>query len=184
MTYTNDTGFPSVTEILSPWIDKSWFTEEHAERGSMAHAAVAAEILGLYYPPIRQDWKGYVTSALRWIDDMVQDALLVEERLVDPHRRFCGKPDLLARLKDNTLCLVDFKTSKVAYNWWPIQVAAYRALASIHGHHTTRGLCLRLREDGGPALVTEYTSSHNRNLNVFHSALNTHHYFHGERKAA
>lgn len=177
--YRNDTGYPSVTEVLMPWIDAEWFLPIHAERGSAVHAALSAHLRGIWSRPLPPEWQGYYDSGRRWIDQMVDRAFLVEERLIDPVLGFCGKPDLVAVLKgDAGASLADWKTSQATARWWRLQSAAYRHLAkSDRGIQTHRGLCVRLKRDGSGGLVDDYGNGYQMDLNVFLGGLATHRFF-------
>lgn len=181
MTYSNDTGLPSVTEVLKPWIDSEWFTEESRDRGHAVHGATSAYLLGLWAPPLPAAWQPYFDSARRWIDTNVEQVVLVEERLIDRDRRFCGKEDLIATMRgSNALVLIDWKTSQAVCKWWALQDAAYRHLAKHdRGLDCQRGLTVRLKKNGSGGLPTE----HGRpayHMNIFQGVLNAHLFFNRE----
>lgn len=172
MAYSNPTGLPSSTQILSPFINKDYFLPEHRERGSKVHASLSTSLQGLFMVGHPQ-YQGYIESGLRWIESMVQEVVLVEERLVDKAMGFCGQPDLIAILKgEDQNSLVDWKTSVAPSKVWAAQIASYRLLASTDkGIQTHRGLTVLLDASGGMARAKEYTEF-DRDLNVFISALN------------
>lgn len=180
MTYKNDTGYPSSTEILSPWFDKEWFTEEHSERGQIVHAALSTHLLGVWSAPIKTDYQGYVDSGKRWIDLMVEKVILVEERMIDKELGYCGQPDLIAILRGDTdICLCDWKTSVAKHISWRPQIASYRNLAVEDKEIiTNRGISIRLNKDGKKPLVDEYRGFQN-DFNIFKSALTTYKFFKG-----
>ena len=172
--YINDTGYPSVTDIIRPFIDSQWFTEDARNRGSFVHQAVAAYLNGVWSPPLPDVWQPYVDSAKDWIDRMIDRVLVVEQRFVDADKGFCGKPDLIATIRgDNGPTLIDWKTSASYQKWWPVQIAAYRRLARVNGHPTIRGLSVRLH-DSLP-IVAEASGA--RDYDVFVSLLNAYKYF-------
>ncbi|MFA5906693.1 MAG: hypothetical protein WC836_22375 [Desulfobacula sp.] len=175
MTYSNTTGYPSVSDILSPYVDKSWFTDESRLRGDAVHAAAAAYLLGLYSPPVAPEYQGYVDSIKRWIDEMVTEVVLVEKRLVDTGRGYCGKPDAIVRLKgDQGLSLPDWKTGQSQLKVWRYANVAYRRLAQIEGIETSRGFAVRPKKDGSGILpIQDYgMGSFARDWNVFLGVLN------------
>ena len=181
MAYENKTGLPSVTEILSPYISKEWFTEESRLRGDAVHAACSAYLQGLFIPPLASEHQPYFDSAKRWIDCAVDRVILAEERLIDPVRGYCGKPDLIAVLHgDEYPVLVDFKTGQATAPAWRLQIAAYRKLAATDKKIlTVRGISVRLKSDGSGALVTEYPKDYSVDFNIFTGLLNAHYYFKG-----
>ena len=77
-TYSNLSGHPSVTEILSPFVDTKWFKNEDAYRGNYVHNALRNHCLGVWMPSHPEEYKGYIESGISWIQENVQDILLVE----------------------------------------------------------------------------------------------------------
>lgn len=109
---------------------------------------------------------------------MVVEVILVEERLIDPRLKYCGKPDLIARLKANDNCsMIDFKTGQQELKSFPIQNAAYRMLAKANNYFTHNGLTIRLKPDGSGVLITEYPANCQKEWNVFVGLLNGYNYF-------
>jgi len=177
--YVNDTGFPSVTEILSPYIDSQWFTDESRERGEAVHAAAAAYLQGLFVPPLKPEWKGYFESFKKW-SDIIDEVILTEERLTDTAMGFTGQPDMIIRIKGDTgYSLPDIKTGQSKLKVWEIQSAAYRHLAkTVKGIDTIRGFPVRPKPDGSGVLpVGDYARNYTNDFNIFRSALNCQRYF-------
>lgn len=156
MTYTNDTGLPSVTQILRPWIDAEWFTPEATARGSWVHEAVAAELSGspswMLPEPAEPKWWLYVESAERWISEAVANVIVVEQRFSDHFTGYTGQVDLIASLKSGEIALIDWKTSQAASGWWPLQLVAYAHLSHCAGHHVDRMMAIRPKPDGSGCL--------------------------------
>ena len=182
MAYENSTGLPSVTEILSPYISSEWFTEVSRNRGDAVHSACSAYLQGLFIPPLAPEHQPYFDSARRWIDSAVDRVILAEERLVDPVRGYCGKPDLIAVLRgDECTALVDFKTGQATAPAWRLQIAAYRKLALTKHIMTVRGMSVRLKADGSGALITEYPKDYSRDINIFEGLLNAFYFFNKQK---
>jgi len=150
--------YPSVTEILSPYIDTQWFTPESRDRGSAVHAAISAPLQGLWVKTLAPDHQPYFDSARRWIDMAVDKVILVEERLYDNKLKICGKPDLICTLNgSDRLCLVDFKTSQSPVLWWPLQLTFYRHLSQeFKGLIPTRQLSVMTKKNGSGCKTKEY----------------------------
>ena len=174
MAYENLTGLPSVSDILRPYVDARFFTDESRTRGDLVHAAAAAHLLGLYSPPVPPGYQGYVDSMKRWTDDMVVEVVLVETRLIDSRLGYCGKPDAIVKLKgDHGLSLPDWKTGQSQSKIWRIQNSAYRRLASTEGIQTMRGFSVRPKPDGSGILpIEDYGQTLARDWNVFQGLLN------------
>ena len=194
--YSNKTGYPSVTQVFRPWIDARWFTDEARDRGRAVHAAAAAHLQGLYVPPLPPGWAPYFDSFRAWADLMLDDVIMVERRLVDTVRGYCGQADLVCTLRGRAgAVLVDWKTSATPEKWWSLQVAAYRQLCSDGylsetsgrvtdnnpvGIETAAGASVMLMADGSVAVAAFY-GQHMRDFNVFMGALVAHQFFEGRK---
>lgn len=177
--YVNDTPYPSVTQIIKPYICTDFFTDETADRGTAVHAACIAHIQGLFVPPLPLDHQPYFESFKRWCGN-TDKILLAEERLIDTVLKFTGKPDLIITHKATSgNILIDIKTSQSEDKWWAIQNAAYRYLATKRPEPipTHRGMSLRLKNDGTGCLVTEYPKDYRGHFNIFLGLLNAFNYF-------
>jgi hypothetical protein len=180
--YVNATPFPSVTQVLRPWVDTQWFTPESRDRGSAVHGALAQYLGGkpAFLANLPPEWRGYFDSGRRWIDANVAEVLLSEARLSDPQWRFCGQPDLIALLNDGSATLLDWKTGAAA-RWHRLQIAGYRHLARPVWP-TDRGLTIRLHPDGSMPSVDEHPANIEQDLNRLLSAVNLWWFFHPEGK--
>ena len=178
MAYKNDTGFPSVTQILSPWIETEWYTEESRERGSVVHAAAFAYLKNLWVPPLKKEHQLYFDSFRRWADCYIDKFVFGEERLVDEKTGYCGQPDFLLVTKYSpSRILVDLKTSQSKQKWWSLQLIAYKRLVNkTKGDIIHRSLSLRTKKDGSGCLADEYCDD-DVSWNYFRSALNMWRFF-------
>jgi len=173
-------GMPSVTVVIST-VFKHWFNfdcvpegvlEAAKARGVDVHKACEVLARGLF-PMISPEYQGYLDSFRRWMDLMVGDVLLVEERLTDPLLGYHGEPDLVVWTKQSEIILVDLKTPEALMPTWKWQLAAYEHLIEkCNGWKIDRAGSLRLRPEG-VALMKYYDGGdRRRNLAVFLSALN------------
>lgn len=159
MEYSNITGLDSVTRVLSPFIDKSWFKDEHCLRGSYVHNALKNHLQGVWMLPPPEEYKGYIESGIWWLSENVDKVLLVEDtdktRMIDPIHKYSGLMDLIATLKINPLPgIVDWKTSISFAITWAGQCAAYWNLARINGFPDAGWACsVRLRKSGKIAIA-------------------------------
>ena len=175
-------GYPSSTEVLGLYSDLSQIPtavlNNAARRGTQVHEICAAQALGVpYFGEIPTDCAGYVLSFEAWFEAMVEEVLLVEERLYDHDLGYCGQVDLVARLRgDPGLAVIDLKTPVNEYVTWGAQLASYQNLVVKAGFDARRVLTLRLDKNGGRAKPTEYTDP-NRDMQAFVAALTAYRYF-------
>ena len=185
MAYKNDTGFPSVSDIIRPYINTKYFTDECRIRGTAIHACCASHIQGLYFPKLKPEYQGYMDSFKEWADENIEDVILVEERLVDEDLGYCGQLDTVLELKDHEKpCIVDWKTGKTLQKSWILSIAAYAALEARRqqlGIDAYDCISVRLRCEQKPPLVHEYSDNQN-NFDIFRGMLKTYQFF--KRKGA
>jgi len=155
MAYSNKSGLPSVTTVLSCFINRSFFTDEHRERGTSVHDAMKSYLLGVWSPPVKPEWQGYVDSGQQWIDQNIKDIILVEKRLCDRTYGYSGQMDLVATLKSRSGAgVIDWKTSIASAVTWKGQVSGYDRLCKVNDIETgSWGCSVRLRKTGKIALA-------------------------------
>ena len=185
MGYSNTTGFPSVSDIIKPYIDDRWFTDECRIRGNAIHACCASYLQGLYFPKLKEDYQRYMDSFKIWADKNIEDVILVEKRLVDKDLGYCGQLDAVLRLKEHEKpCIADWKTGKALQKSWILSIAAYAALEakcedlSIDAYDC---ISVRVRNDQKPPLVHTY-SDNRGNFDIFRGMLKSYNFF--QRKGA
>jgi len=163
VSYKNDTGLCSVTQCFLPYLSWDHITPavltNAADRGSRVHQALADEING-EFTVVDADIKGYVAAGRKFLE-MVDETVLVEQRLTSDVHQFTGQVDLVCRIKgDKCLTLVDWKTSATLSKSWPLQLAAYGHLANANAYPLppgTRYMAIQLRRNG-TFIVREYTN--------------------------
>lgn len=185
MAYENKTGFPSVSDIIRPYINTKYFTEESAVRGTAIHACCANYIQGLYFPKLKPEYQDYIDSFKIWADENVEEVIKVETRLIDEDLGYCGKLDAVLRLKGlDNLCIVDWKTGKALQKSWILSIAAYAALEAKYadfGIGAYHCISVRLRGEQKPPLAHVY-SGNQENFDIFRGMLKSFQFF--KRKGA
>lgn len=172
MEYSNTTGLPSVTDILTVWIDKQWFKEHHQRRGQSCHDYMACyaldlPFLGRGFNPL---WEPYIRSGREWFDKNIKKVIIVEERFqIDGD--YCGQEDLVAELTTGKVALIDWKTSIAEAKYWKFQTAGYQNLIERKTQiRIDTRICVRLRKEyGREALVNEY-KNYEYDLGIFNCA--------------
>jgi len=185
MAYENKTGLPSVSDIIRPYIDTQYFTEDCQVRGTAVHACAANYLQGLYFPKLKPAYQGYIDSFKIWADENVEEVIKIETRLIDEDLGYCGKLDAVLRLKDcEKLCIVDWKTGKALQKSWILSIAAYAALEARRQHLGIDAydcISVRLRCEHKSPLVHKY-SDNQENFDVFKGMLKSYQFF--KRKGA
>jgi len=151
-------NYYTVTQIISPYANFSGIRpsvlEAAAERGTAVHEACAAIALGLF-PVMTDEIRPYIDSFMQWFNLMVEDTLLVEERLVDTSLGYSGQIDLLCHTSEG-LILIDLKTPVAKAKGWRVQLAAYERLCLVNGYHPDKIGSLRLSREGKMARMDYY----------------------------
>ena len=171
MSYRNDTGLPSPSSVLRPFIDSTWFSEESQARGTAVHDACHSHLLGRYVV-LPRAYRGYFDSFKRWCDAEKPEPVVMETRLLSHIYGYCGQPDFIGRIKSHAgEGVADWKTSAALGKAWALSIAAYRQLYNRHDKPTTWGCSVRLKEDGSFPLVNFYPAWE-VDFNKFLGALN------------
>jgi len=159
-------------------------------RGTKIHAYCTAHIKGLFLPDIEPEYQPYLDAFISWADENVKQALHCCTRLYDDVKRFTGEFDMIAKLKNGNVALIDLKTSASSSKAWAIQLAAYDHLCKLNGFEYDEIFVLHLKkkykkkEEGSknPPLEVDTMCLMQENVNeswdIFASALNCYDYFH------
>ena len=147
MAYVNDTGLPSVTNILDPWIDKQWFTAEACERGSQVHEQVYSHIAREFFV-CKPEYEVYFQSFKKF-EHRIRKVVLAEKRLADYDLGFCGQPDIVfVDDEDNCLTLGDWKTAVAVAKYYQLQLGGYSILLRTQeGLVMEKVMLVRLRKE-------------------------------------
>ena len=173
-------NYPSVTTILSPYVDFSMVPEHvlsrATERGSKVHAICAAILQGLWVPEIDPECAGYIASFQAWKEQFVEEVIFVEKELTDPTYGFMGHLDFFGRLKRLGYALLDWKTPITLYKAWRLQMAGYNRLLEVEREQVDVVASLQLDPNGGIPKMVRYENSA-QDFNIFLGLLNGHNYF-------
>lgn len=175
----------SVTEIISNFIDTSWFKPEHAQRGTAVHSICEDIAVTTKYPAkMPKEYELYANCFSYWwfFEPGARVVVAHENELIDKDLGIIGHPDLILAdkkevVKGSELTLIDLKTSKQAYPWWRLQLAAYVYMYNRKSHNKiTKYGSLRVRQ-GKKALYNSYEDSYEDDLKTFKSILTTIRFF-------
>jgi len=129
MGYKNDTGLPSVTDILSPWIDDSFYRKKHSDRGDAVHTSVGNILQKKFVPAYADpDVETYVMNFKQYVRPHLGGVVAIEERIANNDLGFCGQPDFIG-IHGGQMALIDWKSSASKQWWWVLQLAGYSLLA-------------------------------------------------------
>jgi len=181
-------SLPHVTQVLAPFQDFSRISpevlEHAAQRGTTVHQACAIYAEAEFWaPPLDAEADPYFQSFQRWFDERVFQVLGVEMRVVHRAHGYTGTLDLVVVIMGDTLpTIIDIKTPATTNPAWKAQLAAYKAAwEDMTSQKAGRVASLRLRANGGRALLDEYTADSARDFAGFLAALNAWKYFKGDK---
>ena len=123
---------PHVSDIIRPYIDSTWFTEDSRERGQRVHGAIASWIIGTWSPRLPEKEQPYFDSFMLWAEQFLTDEgpCEVESVITDPRHGFCGTLDYLGPYAtDETV--IDWKTPITESRAWQLAGSAYFHLANL-----------------------------------------------------
>lgn len=186
MQTTEACSWPSVTQVISPFVDfsqiKADVLEAACKRGTAVHDVCSRIALGEFVIGIEPAYDGYIRSFEKWFFTQVKEVILAERRLYDEGLCFHGKPDLIVRLVDGRLALVDLKTPIAHQKSWAMQLGAYTRLADVNGYHVDVAGTLRLDPTGKTPKMKWYEDSGNGKaavaLSAFLAALSVWNFLH------
>jgi genome maintenance exonuclease 1 len=116
-----------------------------AQRGGLAHEAIACALMGKPYPP---EWEPWVKAALDFLVGHGLHCVAVERVVWSRRHGFAGTVDLVACQVDGALVVTDWKSGSI----WPehaLQLGAYTiALEEMTGRPVGEAYVVGLREKG------------------------------------
>lgn len=175
--------YPSVTEILEPYVDLSMVKPAVLKaaqvRGNIVHNVCHGHTKFGFSLNIPPQYRGYLKSFEYFHRDLIKIEL-IEKRIYNDAVRLCGQPDLVARrIGDQHERVWDLKTPSAVYSTWKGQIAAYKWLyEQATGRVTDMPGHVRLREDGRPPLITVLDpDAYKTELEMFFNILTAHHHY-------
>jgi ATP-dependent exoDNAse (exonuclease V) beta subunit len=94
-----------------------------AQRGGLAHEAIACALAGKPYP---SEWEPWVEAGRSFLDDFGLQVVAIERVLVSKRHGFAGSCDVVALGVDGGLVVIDWKTGRYAHlPEAALQVGAY-----------------------------------------------------------
>lgn len=159
-----------------------------ALRGTKVHLYAAAYARGFMIPAIEPEYFPYVDAFMQWYDENVDELLHYNMRLYDDFLCYSGEFDMILKLKNGKIVLLDLKTSATPSITWPLQLAAYANLCEKNGLDFDEVAVLHLKkkkkkkkESEDPSfpvvaamMMYDYINEY---WEIFSSALKCFHYF-------
>lgn len=103
-----------------PWTAR----DAAAARGTDVHA-LAERLVAGDEVDVPEHLAGYVDGCVQFLNDWQPEAIFTERPSAHRAHRWAGTPDLVGRLPDGRVCLIDWKTSKAVYESHAYQQCAY-----------------------------------------------------------
>lgn len=161
--YSNKTGFPSVTDIISPSIPNRRFAfkPEYAERGRLVHHMCYLHITD---QKMTDDFEKLIVPHIGYFDSLHKLSILdqiiplkTENRMTDKKLGFTGQADCICMIDDKGgVGVLDWKTSIQRQSWWSLQLAAYAHLCEVSGYKIKWTASVRIRKNGKEPFVDYY----------------------------
>jgi hypothetical protein len=132
--------------------------QRKADLGTSVHAAIAAHCRDEFCP-VNAKEEGFLESYLKWEKEMRLMPHETEKRLFHEDMKLTGCIDMLAKLAQNNVFIVDFKCTVSADPMkWQIQAALYSLLASVNNIPVEKtALFVQLDPKGKAPKVHKYT---------------------------
>jgi len=124
-----------------------------ASRGTRVHLhALHALCKGEQIPAfdeLPETERGYASAVLKWWLDHEPEVIAAEQVVADLTEGVAGRLDLLCRLRDGRVAVVDAKTGAYLAASWVAQLAGYRRLALLSGFECAEvGVIVQAASDG------------------------------------
>lgn len=105
-------------------------------RGTKVHNYCTTYAKGLWLPVMEAEYEPYVKAFIEWYEEKVNKLLHANTRLYDDEKKITGEFDMIVELKENnTIAMLDLKTSANVSRSWPVQLSAYKHLCELNGFH-------------------------------------------------
>jgi hypothetical protein len=180
---------PRVTSILDgietdTWLD-NWkrtvgareaelIRKNAAALGTRVHSLIAGEQV---QQPTDLE-RACAQGGLDWLYKHVDEVLQYELRMVDGELGFGGTVDAIVRMKNGTLAVIDWKTSKKLQPRHNLQTAAYAMLARAAGYDIEERYVVRLWKDDQAGRVSTRKCQNPRDFDAFRAAVVIWHWRH------
>lgn len=102
-------------------------------RGQKVHDYCTAWARRLWVTDVELEYQPYVDAFIQWATENTKECIHSSIRLYDDVKRFTGEFDMIVKLNNDELALIDIKTSASKSKAWPVQLAAYAHLCKLNG---------------------------------------------------
>ncbi|NHZ85784.1 MAG: hypothetical protein GWP19_07875 [Planctomycetia bacterium] len=110
---------------------------------------------------------GYL-AFLEWEKENIKEWFYSERPIHDLDIGYAGTLDAIAKMKDNKVIVIDFKSSKGFYDGYDLQISAYRAAAEKIDKIKYDGMgVLRLDKETGLPQYKDYSNIYENKLEAF-----------------
>jgi len=128
----HDYGFENMCRNLGyQYVDAAF--KLAAERGTFFHKAMKLVADGVFNGLIEESMKENemyddIKIGQKWFEDNVKEIICAEKTFFSK-LKFAGTVDLIAKLKDDKIYIIDYKTGSIINRKHELQLAAYTSLA-------------------------------------------------------
>lgn len=189
---------PSVTEVLKVLEKRHLETwrarvgRQEADRVSQAATSLGTQVHSVAQQVAQQvtwgrDYKFTWTmepfaGAIRdFLNAHVKEVIITELSLVSQKERVGGTLDLYCRLHDDTLAVVDYKTSAQLTREHGLQLALYALLLRENGYPVNKRICVRIRKDKPGAFYARSYANHLEDVRAARACVELWHWLHSKK---
>ncbi len=105
----------------------------------------------------------YVAAYCGWLAANVTEVVATEMTVHHARHGYAGTVDVIARLRDGRLALLDLKTGKAPNESWPLQLAAYAGALKDMGQPLEARIVVHIpAAQNGALYVVDYTADQRR----------------------
>lgn len=130
------------------------------------------------FSPVMEPFAGAIRD---FLNAHVKEVIQTELSLVSQRERVGGTLDLYCRLHDDTLAVIDYKTSAQLTREHGLQLALYALLLRDNGYPVNKRICVRIRKDKPGAFYARSYANHVEDVSGARACVELWHWMHSRK---
>lgn len=132
---------------------------------------------------LQEPYSSYRNAWNKWIDENVDEILHFSQILHDHQYEYSGRFDLICRLKNGSISLINLKIGSLGKSSWMIELAALNRLCQHSGYMIRDSFVVNLVDEGNDVSAKVIRPNDcSYDWDVFEGALNCFKYFNNQGK--